>query len=611
MPGIVAVLSKKKRENYNLKKMTSDLANSLYKSSRYEKVQIDDPNVSLIALSNEKDSCDCLIKNDWIISWWGNPFYNGIELCKKSVHVFENDLSVQPIERIISNLSGCFQMVLYCKKTDEIFAVSDKVSTHPLYYLDMGSHLVISPEPLPLKKMRSYGWPGHIRKSAIFELLGSEHLWGDGTYWEDVQRLGPGYYIKGNSQGWIACRYWAMQYNASSADKKELINDLILSINKDYKKIPDGKAVLTLSGGYDSRALLGLALKHNTNTEILSYTFGENFENNSDAGVAKYFADKMGLKFNFFQANLDNVLDNFYDCIIATSGESSDTACVQDGFLGANLYENLSKEYDFLIRGDEIWCKEGDTPGSLDMIFFENFLLNLNEFPQPIKIMNKSSYQEGISYLSKLRRSSVTEYMGNSNDFNEIKDFIKYRHRESRLLQNMAYFRRCYIPQYAPFLLDETLSLNCKIPNRWRLRKHLFLEAMKQEFPTLFLDSKRPPSYEKGIDRFSILCGRSDIQDFIENSLLLNPPIYFEEIFDKDKLRNWVHSSLYYVKRDKENLNYNIKMFINKMMKKNQKLSTSLKKFLLSQGILKFPIINNKYLFRMTVIACALKEYEK
>jgi len=118
-----------------------------------------------------------------------------------------------------------------------------------------------------------------------------------------------------------------------------------------------------------------------------------------------------------------------------------------------------------------------------EMAFWQCFLFNLDEFSQPKRILKSESFSHALQYLKALRKCLAAEFRGETSALNDLKDYLYWRHRESRLLQNMAYFRRCYLPHFAPFLFDHTLAVIRTIPGKLRIQKTLFLEMARTEFP--------------------------------------------------------------------------------------------------------------------------------
>jgi hypothetical protein len=594
--------------------MVEHIIEAIYESESFEVLSFDDQNgFSLRLLHRSKDYYGLINSKKWIIAWYGLPIYNGKALDQNSFRQFEEYLSINKIYDWVRSITGHFQLVIYSHDLCSLNIFSDKTSTHPVFYTEISDYILITPEPLSLKTMRKFGFNPTIRTGAFFEFMASGHLWGDGTYWNETKRLGPGQFINCSSGGIKVESYWKMIYEPKSKNKNLLLSELFEAVQRDIDLLPTGRGILTLSGGYDSRGLLGLLKQSKAEFHAISYSFGEDFSHNSDAGVGKYFANKLNIPHRFYKACIDDpsrLIDDIRKSVIATGGQS-DVVVAQDAFLGISFYKDLAKDYDYLLRGDEIWGW-GDHVINLDMAFWQCLLFNLNEFPQPEKILKNDKYSLAVEYLNDKRKEYSAEYTEPAKDLDSVKDYLYWRHREARLLQNMAYFRRCYISHFAPFLFDNTISVIRTIPSKLRIRKRLFLEMMRKQFPDLFLDRNSPTPYISGFNRFDLIYQNEIFREFVVECLIKEPAESFKEVFEVDIFTKWVQSVLDNTNSEISNIQkaYNIKRFINNVLRRNQFLLAHIKSILARLNHIQFPVLNSVYLFRILVLSLALKEYE-
>jgi hypothetical protein len=621
MPGIVAVLMKRSAGALSPHSIASGILTAMFEPSRFELLSTEESNLLFLGIMHKsKDGRGKLVCGDWTVVWYGHPFYGGRPLQQVSSEELMHGLSGRRWQLVCDHLSGHFQMLLYHRTLHECLVLADKVSTHPIYYAETEHYLALTPEPLSLRALRNYGWSAIPRQGAIFEFLASGHLWADGTFWENALRLGPGQRLCFDGEELKKESYWTMVYNPADEPKQTLSARLYEAVQNDLTTLPQGRAALTLSGGYDSRALLGLLHSSRRDFFCVSYSFGENLSPNSDAVIAKHFADKLGVPHHLYKAELydpSRLIGDIQRAIAATGGES-DAVVAQDAFLGSAFYEELSRQCDYIIRGDEVWGWAGHGL-TREMAFWQCYLFNLNELLQPERLLKSEAFSRALQYLSTQRECLAGEYQGEASVTDNLKDFLYWRHRESRLLQNMAYLRRCYLPHFAPFLLDRTLAVIRTIPAKLRIRKTLFLEMAKVEFPGLFMDPSVPTLSMATPSRFELIYSKPEVQLFLKKCLLENPSATLREILEIANWEQWVNSTL--TERlstsQKRKRGYNLKRFA-KVILRNQGsasakalLLPSAKALLLRLGQLKAPVQSSYYLFRLAVLALALQEYEK
>jgi hypothetical protein len=605
MTGIIAVITKTLAGDCIMR--SKAIVNQMFRYSNYKMSSFESESISLRILSLEKDYYGILQTSNGLIAWYGRPYYKGNSITNENVDELIHDVSSLYFE----NIKGHFELVYYSFNDHAFIAVSDKVSSFPVYYLDFENYLIITPEVLSLKALCEFGWKPSIRQGAIFEFLSSGHLWGDGTFWEDVDRLGSGKYLTLKGGNIKTNTYWEMTYKPCYKSLDEVKSELFSAIVEDFKCLPQGRAILSLSGGFDSRGLLGLLNRYsNSDFGTISYSFGENF-GKSDSEVGEYYATKLQVPHNFYKASLANIvrlIEDIENATIATGGET-DLVAAQDSFLGEQFYSNLANNYDYILRGDEVWGW-GDRVASEKMAFIHTLLFNLNELPQPEKILRPDKYEEAIKYLKYMRKICRMEYSSENSNLEDLRDHLFWKHRHTRILQNLKYYTNLFIPQFTPFTFDETTECIRKIPSRYRNRKINFIETMKKEFPELFTDSFKPTPYINYESRFEIIFENERFQSYVKDCLLINPPQAIEFILDPINLKNWINNIFHKKRFSMGKNNYNIVRYVGDLLGKNQYLTAYIQSTVFNYGLIKFPVQDENYLFRILALSIALRQYE-
>lgn len=610
MTGIIAVMERNSSDNSDMDShiISSAIVKKMYNYIDYKFFSYDVSGLSIRILCLDKDYHGFLQTSEYLIAWYGRPLFKGNKIDNDNV----NELIQELVNYDLNNLKGHFELIFYSFNDRRFIAIADKVSTIPIYLLEFENYLIITPEPLSLKALYELGWKPSIRKGAIFEFLASGHLWGEGTFWEDVYRLGPGKYINCKEEQIEVNTYWEMVYENLNWDQETIQNELLYSIEQDFKTLPEGKILLTLSGGYDSRGLLGFLKGHYEGKfDTISYSFGEENQK-SDANVGKYYANKVGIPHSHHKVDLTNInrlITDIEKVVVATGGES-DVVVAQDSFLGITFYEQLYKNHDYLFRGDEVWGW-GDYVINGQMAFVESLLFNLNELPHPSKILLAKQYEQGIEHLKDLRNREITEATKYNIKPNDLKDYIYWKNREARLLQNMRYFRNLYIPQFTPFTLDETLYCIKNIPAKYRVRKKYFRDIMRETFPQLFLDDNHPTPYLNFENRFEIIFKNEHFQSYIKYKLIINPPKSIESMMDREALERWINTIFNGEKYSHQAKGYyNLVLSINNLLSNSKNILPYIKFFTINLGLKKFPVQDENYLFRILVLSISLKNYE-
>ena len=611
MPGIV-VVKRKSSDRTDVCCVGREITGRLYGRDWLRVSEIAAENGLFVGLVHgAKDHCGFLKTNAGIMAWFGRPFYDRVLLTTQPPGSLRERLDQGDFQGILNAITGCFQLVLYSRSKDECFVVSDKISTHPFYYTDTKDFIAITPEVLSLKALKNHGWKPAVRRDAIFEFMSSGYLWGDGTFWNEVKRLGPSQRMRIAKNEIIIESYWRMRFEGTRQAERALVDELFDAVKQDTALLPEGKAVLTLSGGYDSRALLGLLKLSGKPFETISYTFGTSVYAGADADVGGYYAKKAGASHRLFQSRIDDPERVITDIkrVVRASGGDNHLASMQDAFLGEGFYQELAESCDFMVRGDEVWGW-GDFAVNPLMAFRECILFNLNELVHPQRLLKPDVFCDGLKYLGNLRERLAAECGGQDIPANDLKDCLYWRHREARLLQGMAYFRRCYLPHQAPFLFDRTLAIIQTIPGELRIKKRLFMKMCETKFPELFCDKTTILPYSSDANNFLGLYKNERFKQFITENLLEGSGI-FRSAFDRFALESWIKTVLADSGSDQKKLKvkYDITGTLNRFM--TPVMKGHLKALLVRWRAPYFPVLGVNYLFRLLALSLALAEYEE
>lgn len=620
MPGIVVTYQKTKTENSPVENSTlaEEIGRVLHHSTHLkQKAHHPISGVSMIINYFKPNDCGIFESDDLSLIWYGWPCYVNKPFDESILMDLKESFLQNKVDEWMAKVNGHFQIVLVSSKTREFYFFCDKTSALPVYFTETERHFVFSPEPLSLRPLKQYNWNPSIRQEAIYEFLASGHLWGEGTFWNEVQRLGPGRYVEISGDTLLIKNYFQMHYETGKENERDLEEQLFDEIKNDIKLLPSGKNVLALSGGYDSRFLMELLTSQGISLEVVSFSFGEDYSDDSDWGLAKYYAERAGLPFNFYKADLSDsskIINNFKKAILASGGEC-DQSIAQDGFLGSEFFEELAVKYDGFIRGDHVWGK-GDQANSLTMAYWENYLFNFNEFlPLVNQIVLSQKFEEGMCYISQKREDYSQECPSGNANAGNLKDYLYWRHRLARFQHSLGYFKRCYINHFAPFLFGTAFPVIQKTPGRLRNQKRLFLQVAKKEFPNSFINTKMANPYRKKPKHYELLFADSEFKSFVMEQMK-DLPVSVGEIFDTENLSVWVQSTLkgsgadQMAGRQSRKLEYNIKKSGQNFLGKFPWIIGNLKPVLIQLGGMKYPHSNIYFLFRLLILNMTLKYYE-
>jgi len=603
MPGLVAL----RAEKLNNMAIANEIASHVYRDVGMNvESGVDSGNISVRFARSPGEEYSQINKERLILLCHGH--INGNLNFRNIEDLFD---AGNGIDDLVYELQGHYRALLVNKRTEELVCINDKVSSHPWYLLEWDGNAVAAPESLCLRVCKNHGWKGNIDAKSLPEFIGAGHLYGRRSYFEDVQRLGPGEFATFKGGKWEVTQYWRPSFRVpfSREERKKRFSRALMN---DIQRVPTGKGCIALSGGLDSRALVGLAQKANLDVEAVSYTWGTDIVQGSDAAVAKKIAKEAGIKWRLYQSSADEIHESILDVVRATGGES-DVAAVQESFLGTSFYKELSNSYEYLLRGDEVWGW-GDPVSSIQEAFFTCLLFNVDEFTIPQKLLNEESFPHFVAYIQESRDEEAAKYpiISESEELNDFKDYLYWRHRQARLIQNMAQFRHPFIPSISPFLFDETLGVVSDLPESDRIRKKLFVEVLSSMFPNLFAVGK-DEEWKVPAAKTKKALQNDAIKEMVWDIIVSNPPPEFGAAFNQEAMTRWVEHvfdsklSMQPSRSSTYTILHSFNKFLRRIPPVRRMIIFALRKI---RGM-QFPVVDANFLFRLSVLGLALREHRR
>lgn len=595
MPGIISAFSFNGSQK-KAKEVVESVSASMFAGMGQENREIrtlSDGKVAICVRSGANDNYGYFSRDDIGLTWFGNPAHDGNLLTNKSLSS-KLPSSFAEVIKWSSKLTGHFQLVLFDGRRHEFTVVTDFVSAVPMYWTLFSDTVVVTPEVLSMRSLKKMGWKPELRENAVFEMLSSCHLLGDGTYLKEVSRVGPATVVSWNNLGHKSVGEY-FRFPAEKPLRKrntEWVELLSESIQKDFDIMPKGKYGLTLSGGYDSRAMMAILDEKDIPFETVSYNFGDDFVNDFDDEVAKYFSKKVGKECQIFlgePTKSDALIKNIQDCVVATGGEN-ETVISQYAFLGRAFFDWMLDRNDVLLRGDEVWGW-GDNVNSEGMAFWRTSLFSFKHIPLLAGLMKQDAYKLGLDWIESWKESTLEEIQGEVVGYNNLKDYLYWRVREARVISSLTYYPRCHIVHQAPFVYGNSIALCGSLPTRLRENKKLFRRTMEKRYPSLFLDKTSPTKAQPRSSARSIALKQPRFKTFVRDLLIDNPPEIFDELFHKTAIENLlldVEEETPSVHKEKRQ--YDMKRIVYDALRKNQWAMSRVMASLEKAGKATFPV---------------------
>ena len=397
----------------------------------------------------------------------GHFFYNDILYHKNNIiDLFENNIH----DRELTSLNGFFNLIVICEKTKKINIYNDRVGAVGLYYYSSKTEIIISDN---IHQISSHLNSNSVDIISMMEMLRFRFTSGKYTLYEDIFKLTPASKIsidfKSKPQINIS-RYWDYSFkntNNTIAQSEEEGYEILMSIMKRYRKnINEDKVALALSGGFDSRCVLGLLLK-NQFTNLKTFTYGHN--DCDDITIAKQIRDTYNLDSSFLSN--PNYCDNLFnkskvDKIVPQIGH---TSYYMQGMYNQILLDKLDN-IRYVMLGD---------PGFLLGIYLSKFDSEISSNQTLVKFIHNKNragiHADTIQKLLKDKSISnddilncieerMIESMGNSDDYrikyykwiqeNRFRNYILASQIDMNVNQNKIVLSPLYDNEFTDYLFS-------------------------------------------------------------------------------------------------------------------------------------------------------------
>ncbi|MQY62293.1 hypothetical protein GH146_03270, partial [archaeon] len=283
-------------------------------------------------------------------------------------------------------LNGSFSLFIHNETECESFLVADRLSSRPVLYHIGQEYTMFSSD------QRSFVHSECISKKvnlgAVAAMLSSGHLYHDDTYMQDVRYLRGGLALRVYPAGKEIIKYWDYVIEPQpdegiQAYQSRLSPLLLQSVERQLKG--ESKPALFLSGGVDSRALLGACMELGLKVELCSYYSRHSRE--SDACVAEKLAKLSGMPLHLIHYDPPDIM-----------------ACVREttpffGGMRSSIYEyealkEIQGIFSCILIGDESFGWYERTLASEEDMFASAFI---NRFSSTLwKKLLSSRYYEDI-----------------------------------------------------------------------------------------------------------------------------------------------------------------------------------------------------------------------
>ena len=380
---------------------------------------------------------------------------------------------------------GFFSAVLTEPAHGTTLLVVDRRASFPIFYAQTKNYLFFAPEVKAL--LISLLVKREIDLGAFATFLALGYLHSDQTLFQSVKRLPGGELLRVENGEVMKETYWrfapgSASDSASQADLEHELGQLLKAVVRKHMGEPE-KTVIFLSGGVDSRGILGGALAnvHGAGEKLNTVSFGANQgTKNSDVAIAALVARNLNTNHQFFQRKISNYREHFTRVNYLIDGLSDVAAFHSSEY--QIMVELRHLGYECALSGLQLFGHSLSAP-TKEVALVLASMRRLREVKGLASIIQKTYYDEMCEASDAAVERVVSEVRDLSPD--QAQDFFHYRRCLQTWLQSACYYKQIELDLRNPLLDNSILDFMAKVPDPLRVKKLLYRKVFSTEYPHL------------------------------------------------------------------------------------------------------------------------------
>jgi len=222
----------------------------------------------------------------------------------------------------LKHLRGEFALVIWDNRLKRLFVGRDRFGIKPVVYTVQNGKLYLASEA---KAIFAAGIDAKWDQESFFHSANMQYVLPDRTLFQGIKQLPPGHFLLAQNDKIAIERYWDLDY---SLDKDTLAGSDESLIAEFGAKLEDAVRVRLraeapvcahLSGGLDSSAVVGLAMKH-ANRPLKCYSISFEEESYDELVIAREMAEFAGADFEPIFVSQKQLIECLPDAVYYSEG---------------------------------------------------------------------------------------------------------------------------------------------------------------------------------------------------------------------------------------------------------------------------------------------------
>ncbi len=421
-----------------------------------------------------------------ILSFWYGEIYDGRAAREGAAsREFTADPWPSPgdvagLAGALARQSGMFVGLEVDPRSGEFALFTDVMAALPLFTRRVGRHLAFAPEAKALVALDPSSVRGDVASLAFF--LATGYVPPGRSHVEGIAPV-PGATLltgqsarsgrRADSRELEARRYWQLRYapggdRIGAGEMADLVREVVASQLGANERVG-----VLLSGGYDSRGLLGASVEAGARVGTVTWGFDAELAG-SDAAVARELAVAFGVPHRFVPLEAAPLRENASRWVYMMDAAVDALANYPEG---DGVFRRLAADFDVLVRGDE--CFGMKWPFGIPNEHVAKACIGVYPFAWH-SVFDRLFTPEAYAELERAGRASYDTLDAIPSGAHPVdrKDEYYFAVRFGQYLNPLNQFKMRAIPMRNPLLDRRVLEVVTALPRARRRSKTLFKTAV-------------------------------------------------------------------------------------------------------------------------------------
>ncbi len=392
------------------------------------------------------------------------------------------DRGVTPAEAVLNRyldsgiqcaneLRGSYVVAIHDARTQEVHVINDRKGSRPVFYIT-GKDGFLATGPEVGELARYCAEEPRVAAGALCQFLLFGSYYDEATLFRDIRKLPPGSVLTADPVRFKIIRYWRANFSesASHAPESELAEECDTLLRQSVRRLMNVCATpfIFLSGGIDSRLLLGALVREGYRIPVATY----GTEQGDDRSIAASLAERLGLELHQYRmGQAASVRD-----MIEVSLLSDARAEMIDSAEKVIFVDQLASRFASYFQGDKSF--DAKPASSIDEALKRIGILTLSN---SIRLNDwlRSELRNPLRSELSATVTSMVQQTGQT-DLHAIKDVLYLEQRVGNRQNGYAAAWLRSLEQARPWFDEDLMDFFARIPSELRINKEILKQVDRQ-----------------------------------------------------------------------------------------------------------------------------------